>query len=377
MKTIPRQLILVATFGVAGTNAYDSRSMSSATSISPRPPKDMRLECNIIIVGANGNVGQGILDAASKRVSNPSGRQWSVVAVDPAFEDGNESSDQYQIYPSTLEDISEDTFDGWFDQAQHTEFVYAAEDGNRDNYASNPKLGQENDDRFEAFVKRVAACTQTKQHTRTHISYIGGSWTRRQAIDGIVSDSSPTKPGGGSNPYEIAKTRAESNACRLSTDLGVGITFFDMISVTPNCAPNFSVNQMASSAIDTGTIRYSPGDYGRPLLHTNQAGDMVVSLIERRIADSFPCTTGRYDVVLIPGHFVLFRDFALIAKEVVEKSGKRQDNILEEQMGETPAVLKTRCESRRLKDIGVVPNGKMAIDGLRQSAEAALESLAN
>ena len=373
MKIIPPPLILFATFGVTRTNSYNSRSMSSASSISPRLSKDMRLECHIIVVGANGNVGKGILDAASKRLSKQIGRQWSVVAVDPAFEDGNEGSDQYQIHPSTLEDINEEIFDKWFDLAQHTEFVYAAEDGNRDNYASNPKLGQENDDCFQSFVKRVAACTRKKQNTRNHISYIGGSWTRRQAIDGIVSDSSPTKSGGGSNPYEIAKTRAESTACQLSANLGVGITFFDMISVTPNYAHIFSVNRMVSSAIETGIIRYSPGDYGRPLLHTNQAGDMVVSLIERRI--DYRTTTGSYEVVLIPGHFVLFGDFAQIAKEVVEKSGKRANVVLEEQEGESPVVLKTRCASRRLKDMGFFPNGKMAIDGLRQSAEAALDAI--
>ena len=146
----------------------------------------MRLECNIIIVGAKGNVGQGILDAASKRLSKQIGRQWSVVAVDPAFEDGNEGSDQYQIHPSTLEDINEEIFDKWFDLAQHTEFVYAAEDGNRDIYASNPKLGQENDDCFQSFVKRVAACTCSPHcrhcklsfHSRENTRFHRSTWAK-------------------------------------------------------------------------------------------------------------------------------------------------------------------------------------------------------
>mmetsp|Transcript_13004 Transcript_13004/g.19711 ORF Transcript_13004/g.19711 Transcript_13004/m.19711 type:complete len:282 (+) Transcript_13004:425-1270(+) len=195
-----------------------------------------------------------------------------------------------------------------------------------------------------------------------------------------VNDESVVKQGGGSNPYEIAKSNAQKNAHHLSKKHNISITFYDYISVVPNFAPNFSVNRMTKSGLDTGIIKFSDGDYGRPLLHTIEAGEFVVRVIEDQISrgsnimkksQEFDTDAGS-DTVLVPGHFVTFKTFAETVTEAIETTYKDK-RISFETYETTPDELRTRCVSSRWKSTGVdgvTPDGDstLVIDGLKETA---------
>ena len=271
---------------------------------------------------------------------------------------------------------------------------YVAEEGNRDIYSSNKTLGSENCARFAAFVKRLGKiwkfshrCKRNEQDMPIlSISYCGGSWTRREAdkVNFIVSDESEVKKNGGSNDYECAKTSAHAIAKDLSVIHGdwCQITFYDYISVVPNFAPNFTVGKMVQSAMENGSILYSKGDYGRPLLHSTQAGDIVVNYAERRYSsrkEKMPTSSSKFDTILIPGHFTPFKKFAFIAKEVVVgKGGKNPEEVSLTTQESTPDFLRSRCISERLlREINFIPDGKLVEEGLRETAISALEKYIN
>mmetsp|Transcript_19728 Transcript_19728/g.34749 ORF Transcript_19728/g.34749 Transcript_19728/m.34749 type:complete len:359 (+) Transcript_19728:77-1153(+) len=346
---------------------------------------------SVVIAGAAGSVGRGILEAFISFSSHRRTKEtWSVIAIDPAF--SLEIDNHIDFFACTIEDVSDDVFQSWFDKSDRVEFIYAAEDGNRDNYANRPNLGEQNDVRFATFIRRAVVASGRARQMRPvqrpmlHVSYVGGSWTRREAIRGVVSDESPAKMGGGDNPYERAKTNAEEHARALARDHAVDITFLDYISVAPNFAPNFSVNRMAVSAFRDGIIRYSPGDYGRPLLHSKQAGDLIVSLVKIRIQRDghriYFQGGGSFQSLVVPGQFVSFHQFATIANEAVLSRLDTDDHMgervrLEEMDSEqTPEQLKTHCSSKTLiTAVGFVPDKTMVEAGLRESALFAINQV--
>ena len=306
--------------------------------------------------------------------------------------------------------------------------------GNREDYTNDPNLGCRNDARFNNLVERIAAardnsnqqlkllqkqkgCSEFDSNAlmSVRVSYIGGSWTRRQqsqqspprytctddaANDNnnnndddddmlVIHDDSSAKTGGGSNPYEIAKSNAQTNAQKVSSKYSIPVTFYDYISIVPNYAPNFSVNHMVRSGLECGVIKFSPGDYGRCLLHAAEAGCFVVKLMEKRMDDS--CSTRRsssssssssnkeslFETILVPGHFVSFRTFANIAKEVLAGNinscdGDDGEEIRLETYAQTPDELRSRCISSRGITIGT-NDSSMVLDGLKEAAVYSLK----
>jgi nucleoside-diphosphate-sugar epimerase len=335
---------------------------------------------NVVVVGSSGQVGSGVYKAFAAK-------KWNVIAVDPKEEeevtkktsDGTSSKQEFdnvQFVRKKSEEVSDDEWNSWF--LSCCEVCYAAEEGNRDIYVANPHLERDNSARFTKFVEGLGKIWSLRDEniTRTcklHISYCGGSWTRREmdAQDFSVNDNSPVKTHGGSNMYERAKTAAYENAkdlARRNKDW-CQITFVDYISVVPNFAPNFTIGKMVHSAMESGEIVYSEGDYGRPLLHSQQAGDILVTLAERW-SSLKGCGQKPFDIILIPGYFTPFATFASIARDVVVKNGgKIQEEIKLTCQSHTPEFLRSRCSSDRLaRDIQFVPHRGYVEEGLRNAA---------
>lgn len=118
-------------------------------------------------------------------------------------------------------------------------------------------------------------------------------------------------------------------------------------------------------------IKYSPGDYGRPLLHSAQAGEFVANVIEKQILDSHHTTNQvQYETIVVPGHFVSFQTFANIAKEVLENKNSSDDghaanNIVFETYEQTPDELRTRCTPSTK---GIEIDASLINEGLKESA---------
>ena len=360
----------------------------------------MNKPIKVVIIGGAGNVGRGICTSCAYN------SEWQVIGVDPNFKQScdvpSNEMNNIDTIPSCIEDVDTTVFQSWFiskdgdggsTQKQHVEFIVTNDDGNRDNYTKNSNLGHDNNVRFEMLVKRIADTRDQvtnynknnvdDDNVSVHISYIGGSWTRLQPNDDKnVNELSPVKEGGGSNPYEIAKTGAEQNAQALSTMHSIGITFYDYISIVPNYASNFSINRMVRSGIEGNVIKYSPGDYGRPLLHSVQAGEFVAKVIEKQILDSLLHTTNQvqYETIVVPGHFVSFETFADIAKEVIDNRNSNDDghatnNITFETYGQTPDELRTRCtpSTKGIEiDISLIKKGlkESAVHTLKQNTDS-------
>ena len=64
---------------------------------------------------------------------------------------------------------------------------------------------------------------------------------------------------------------------------GLRLTFYDWASVVPNLAPNFSIAKMAAAALAGEPVRYSAGDFGRPLLGAADAGRALLLATEARL----------------------------------------------------------------------------------------------
>ena len=228
---------------------------------------------------------------------------------------------------------------------------------------------------------------------------VGAGRTRRKIIDDdnnntnnyIVSDNSDSKDNGGDNLYEKAKTSAYNNVQQLYDTLNCkdwcSITFYDYISVVPNYSPNFTIHKMVQQAFLEDTITYSVGDdYGRPLLHSKQAGDIVriysEKLYSNIISSNNIATTTtilpprKFNLMLIPGYFIKFETFATICKEEMMKHLQQQQgddgattNITFQYQKSTPNFLKTKCESSYVNDeLLIQPDKKLVLDGLRDTA---------
>jgi len=290
----------------------------------------------LFLVGV-GNVGYGILEAFHEA-------RWGVIAVDP-----NPlmelDSPNVTFIREKIEDISDSQLHILLNDCGV--IVYAADCGNRDLYAIEEF---DNTSRFDSFVKRVKG---------RRIEYVGGSWTRRIAIDGSVCDESPTKQDGGSNPYERAKSSACENSKRLSEYSP--ITFYDWISVVPNFAPNFSICKMTESARESEIISYTPGDFGRPLLHRKDAGRALLSYIQNR------CHLNSFEIVIIPGAFIPFQKWA----ESIQNNIPIEAD-LQHRLDQPPDFLSWKCVgSKCMQELPWKPNERMAIHGLGVTAQVA------
>ena len=178
-----------------------------------------------VLVCGLGAVGNGIA-AAFKQAG------WTVTTVDPSI--------PHADIKLRLEEIDDTTF---FKLCSVSEIVYAAELGNRDQYANDSTLAPSNSRRFTSFIERVKLVNPTPGDV--HVTYAGGSWTRRQAVGLEVSDASRGKTAAdGANPYEIAKSEAAKLAEVLSARHEINISFWDWISVVPNFAPNFTISKV-------------------------------------------------------------------------------------------------------------------------------------
>ncbi|HEC64127.1 MAG TPA: NAD(P)-dependent oxidoreductase [bacterium] len=295
----------------------------------------------VIIIGNDGNVGRGIVKALSDN--------YSVTGIDVTSGKG--------IEDYSAEELKEMLHEG-------IDIVYAAEVGNRDEYETNLNLSEENNQRFREFCLKI---TGTGIAVRLH--YIGGSWTKRGIEGLLVSDASPNKDLHDANAYEKAKISAEENAETLAAELNLDISFYDWASVVPNFAPNFSIYKMTQEALDEGQITYSPGDYGRPLLHAVDAG-RALRLIAEAEGDII---SGKFRKYLIPGVFTPFSKFAEIVREIVEDKTGKKIKLVEQK--ETPEFLKTKSESKHLKELGFKGSKEMVEEGLRETCEVALRDL--
>lgn len=284
------------------------------------------------IIGAEGNVGKGIVSAFKNA-------GWEILPIDPQIN-------------QAIEDLSDEEFEQSFSPASIT--VYTADCGNREVYAENPNLGKENNQRFADFCQRAA-----RVNPDLKIWYIGGSWTKRKPDRSwIINDNSPNKSLEECNPYEKAKISAEENAQKVSSL--IRIRYLDWASIVPNFAPNFSIPRMVKQALETGKINYSPGPYGRPLLESVQAGESLLVLIENDSQEQ------QFTKYLIPGVFILFTNFAQAAKAAVERKTKK--TIVLEEIKNTPEFLRTQCKSDYLESLGFTSNKERVLSALKKNA---------
>lgn len=293
----------------------------------------------VVVIGAAGNVGRGIVEAFGNK-------KWEIFPVDPQIN-------------NSFQELSDWEFQKLLVPASFV--IYAADCGNRDEYARNPKLEVENNKRFADFCQRASGVKQD-----LIIWYVGGSWTKRKPDNNwIVNDNSSNKSLDDCNPYEKAKISAQKNAEELSRK--IKIRFLDWASIVPNLAPNFSINKMVVQVLEQGKISYSPGQYGRPLIEANQAGEALILLIENDDCEK------RFAWYLIPGSFIPFAAFAQVAKKVVEQ--KTDKKIVLEKIKETPDFLKSQCSSERLSRLGFSPDKKRTLVALRKNAMLYFKSL--
>lgn len=291
------------------------------------------------VIGAAGNVGRGITKAFENE-------GWEVSPIDPQVN-------------NTLEELTNKEFERLSSSASLV--VYVADCGNREEYVKNPKLGKENNERFTAFCQRIS-----RANSDLIIWYVGGSWTKRKPdANWIVNDNSPNKGLKDCNLYERAKIGAEENAKKMSKR--IKIRFLDWPSIVPNLAPNFSITRMIVQALEEGKISYSPGQFGRPLIETVQAGEALIVLIKN---DDGSQKFVRY---LIPTFFIPFSAFAQAAEEIVEQeTGK---DVILEKMENTPDFLKSQCQSGHLEKLGFSVDGKRTHAALKTNAEEAFKKV--
>ena len=354
-------------------------------------------EKTVLLIGSGGNVGSGV--AAAFR-----GADWKVIGVDQAFRGSMAFDADDNSFASTAEALP----DAWLRATLRkvSFIIYTAENGNRDDYAKTPTLGDSNNDRFRKFCDRCK--NLLRSYARPHVIYIGGSWTKRIAdgseVDGeyVVNDDSANKVGS-SVVYEQAKVSAEENAEQVGADAGFNITFVDWISIVPNFAPNFSIAKMTNEAVFRRTVTYSPGPFGRPMLHRQDAGNLLVTYCEKmRGGFSLP----RFSKFLVPGVFVPFKTFAdIVVSTVLELELHEQFGVpvaadADEPLSpsdsggggsgadqgqdmpskppielvikqDTPLWLKTKCLSTAASNLGFEPEESMVLQGLKDSCTAA------
>ena len=285
----------------------------------------------IVVIGGAGNVGIGITKAFKKH-------DWKVKIIDPRI-----NSTFEKLYNPVLKKILTNV----------NNVIYCAEIGNRDLYAENPNLENENNLRFKNFCKKLY-----NLNPNITIWYVGGSWTKRKPNKNwLVTDKSPNKDLKECNPYEKAKISAEANAKKLSILLN--IRFLDWASIVPNLSENFSIPKMATQALKERKITYSSGNFGRPLLESLQAGKSLLYLIKNDKSQK------KFKKFLIPGVFIPFNELAKAVKEVIEKETKTKIKL--EKQVSTPNFLKSKTRSNNLKKLGFKANKADILSALHQN----------
>lgn len=304
----------------------------------------------LLLIGSQGNVGQGILQAAKEQ-------GIEVKEFDKKLGDHIE-----RLTLPKLLSISSDV----------SAIIYCAEVGNRDLYDKDPSLVERNVKTFTHFSKLV---DQLDKEIRLY--YIGGSWTKRKIPkDFIVKDRTPNKTKADNpNDYELAKIAAEQNASKLTEFLKLDITYFDWISIVPNYSENFTINKFMQELLTTGQIGYTPGKFGRPLLASKDAGKALLLYMKK-----FPeFKKGQFKKVLIPGIFTAFEEMAKIvlktAKEFSKESAFKKKAELVKRTDTPPDFLKARVKSRLFASIGFKPSRAELKKALRENAEYAVKRL--
>ena len=291
------------------------------------------------VIGGAGNVGRGIVLALKKAGFDP-------LVIDPQIN-------------SSFESLSFSKMKKIFSKTNNV--IYTAERGSREEYEKDSRLALKNNQRFNNFCRQVA-----KLNEEIVVWYIGGSWTKRKPDKSwLVTDFSPNKPMSQANAYEKAKIMAEKNARKLSQE--IKIRFLDWISIVPNLSENFTIFRMTRQALIEGIIKYSPGNYGRPLLSSVQAGEALILLME---SDDRKINFKKY---LIPGIFIRFEEFAKAVKTEVEKETKRK--IVLETIPKTPDFLKSQTLSYHLQSLGFQPQKKEIISALGENARDSLTKI--
>lgn len=247
------------------------------------------------------------------------------------------------------------------------EVVYVAEDGNRDHYLADGALEASNNQRFACFARRVKALGVARSCAVPRLSYIGGSWTKREPTQDcgrlLVNDASTPKTAS-LVPYEQAKVSAEANAQALAHELGISVVFLDWASVVPNFSSNFTISRMAAEAFERGTITYSHGDYGRPLLHRRDAG--------RALLAAWRLPQEAFRVVLLPGLFTPFETFAEVVRLAVAPLRGEVELCAQ---AETPEALRCRSESACLTELGFEASQALVREGLEETCRAVVQRL--
>ena len=322
---------------------------------------------SLLLVGC-GNVGAGIGRAFARA-------GWRVVVVDPSASlvPSELRAPPHAYLQMCIEEVPDDT---WAWAAACEEIVYAADCGNRDEYAADTTLGETQSRRFTAFAHRLANTNNRSFRLRS----VGGSWTRLEATataPPLVDDLCMAKAAASSNPYERSKTEACERARALASSLSLRITHCDWASVVPNMAPNFSIAKMSEEALTHGRISYSGGDFGRPLCHADDAGRALLLLCQhQRLHDQqegHEPSASSFEVLLVPGVFTPFARFAeAVADEVASRPGYERPTLVDK-ADVPPEALRARCKSQRLEALGFWPDAAMVEQGLRDACAARMD----
>jgi len=303
---------------------------------------------NIFIIGSEGSVGKGIADYFRSQ-------GCSIIPYDKQKGD-------------YIEKLTYKEFVQLAGKSRET--IYCAESGNRDEYEKNPTLYKRNIKVFEHFCSLV--------HSLKHdmkIRYIGGSWTKRNIpANLVVEDTTPNKSHNDKpNAYEIAKIKAEENSYKLAIKYNLDITFCDWISIVPNYAENFSINTMMKELLSIGVVRYTPGDYGRPLLAAHDAARALFLYMK----DDNKVQKGKCRTILIPGLFTPFELFARTvfdtAMEMSRDKAFKKRARMEKRTDKPPDFLKTRIESKLFNSLGFKPDNSALRKALKINAEYAFK----
>lgn len=310
----------------------------------------------VLIIGSAGNVGTGVSTAFQAA-------GYEVFPIDAA------------IGPA-LEDVSDEELAKLLTSIGLV--VYVAENGNRDDYKLDRELQGHNNNRFHSFGKR---CRRLCDRACPPIFYIGGSWTKRQWDDHYVVHSDSPNKGASPVPYEEAKISAEANARSVSEAHQLDIVFIDWISVVPNLAPNFTVHKMTEEALSSGRITFSPGEFGRPLLHSSDAGRALMMLHEARNGGGVRQTGAHFECCLMPGSFTPFSVFAEVVQDTVRAhlhARKSDVSIAEIELvpqKQTPDSLQAQCVSHTFESLGFSPDSSLVCEGLRATCLHSIHQL--
>ena len=251
-----------------------------------------RRERMALVIGAAGSVGCGVA-AAFRRAG------WTVLGVDPRFRGT-------QAFDGTSDDMAETVEslpDVWLQERLERCrcVVYAAD---------------EDTERFTEFCSRLRRLVRWGA-SDLPILHVGGSWRRRAVPpDGVIDDGVPAVD---EDESELARelSAAEANARAQATAHRLQVHFFDCTDLAPDSGAGpvgRQVEDMVQQALGpSGTISFAGGDCGAPMLHADDAGELLVRFVER----GSPGARGTPRLHLVPGKFVSNRTVAEVVRATV------------------------------------------------------------